>query len=148
MAISQAMCTSFKVQLLNGIHAFSTTVVRGATTADTFKVALYTSSASLGATTTAYGTSNEVTGTNYTAGGNTLSVVAPTSSSTTAFLDFSDTTWSSATITANGALIYNDTQGDKAVAVLAFGADKSSTAGDFTIQFPAADASNAIIRIA
>ena len=91
---------------------------------------------------------NEVTGTNYTAGGNTLSVVAPTSSSTTAFLDFSDTTWSSATITANGALIYNDTQGDKAVAVLAFGADKSSTAGDFTIQFPAADASNAIIRIA
>ena len=148
MAISQAMCTSFKVQLLNGIHAFSTTVVRGATTADTFKVALYTSSASLGATTTAYGTSNEVTGTNYTAGGNTLTVVAPTSSSTTAFLDFSDTTWSSATITANGALIYNDTQGDKAVAVLAFGADKSSTAGDFTIQFPAADASNAIIRIA
>ncbi len=148
MAISQAMCTSFKVQLLNGIHAFSTTVVRGATTADTFKVALYTSSASLGATTTAYGTSNEVTGTNYTAGGNTLTVVAPTSSSTTAFLDFSDTTWSSATITANGALIYNDTQGDKAVAVLAFGADKSSTAGDFTIQFPTADASNAIIRIA
>jgi|TARA_R110000744_G_scaffold378583_1_gene494927 hypothetical protein len=148
MAISQAMCTSFKVQLLNGIHAFSTTVARADTTADTFKVALYTSSASLGATTTAYGTSNEVTGTNYTAGGNTLSVVAPTSSSTTAFLDFSDTTWSSATITANGALIYNDTQGDKAVAVLAFGADKSSTAGDFTIQFPAADASNAIIRIA
>tara|TARA_R110000803_G_scaffold136806_3_gene203704 strand:- start:173 stop:619 length:447 start_codon:yes stop_codon:yes gene_type:complete len=148
MAISQAMCTSFKVQLLNGIHAFSTTVVRGATTADTFKVALYTSSASLGATTTAYGTSNEVTGTNYTAGGNTLTVVAPTSSSTTAFLDFSDTTWSSATITANGALIYNDTQGDKAVAVLAFGADKASTAGDFTIQFPTADASNAIIRIA
>ena len=111
MAISQAMCTSFKVQLLNGIHAFSTTVARADTTADTFKVALYTSSASLGATTTAYGTSNEVTGTNYTAGGNTLSVVAPTSSSTTAFLDFSDTTWSSATITANGALIYNDTQG-------------------------------------
>lgn len=148
MAITQAMATSFKVQLLNGIHAFSTTVVRGATTADTFKIALYTSSASLGATTTAYATTNEVTGTNYTAGGNTLTVVAPTSSSTTAFLDFSDTTWSSATITANGALIYNDTQGDKAVAVLAFGADKSSTAGDFTIQFPAADASNAIIRIA
>lgn len=148
MAITQAMATSFKVQLLNGIHAFSTTVARGDTTADTFKIALYTSSASLGATTTAYAATNEVSGTGYTAGGNTLTVVAPTSSSTTAFLDFSDTTWSSATITANGALIYNDTQGDKAVAVLAFGADKSSTAGDFTIQFPTADASDAIIRIA
>jgi hypothetical protein len=148
MAISQAMCTSFKVELLNGIHAFGTTVVRGATTADTFKIALFTSSATLGATTTAYSVTNEVSGTGYTAGGNTLTVVAPTSSGTTAFTDFNDTTWSTATITANGALIYNDTQGDKAVAVLAFGADKSSTAGDFTIQFPAADASNAIIRIA
>ena len=148
MAISQAMCTSFKVELLNGIHAFGTTVVRGATTADTFKIALFTSSATLGATTTAYSVTNEVSGTGYTAGGNTLTNVAPTSSGTTAFTDFNDTTWSTATITANGALIYNDTQGDKAVAVLAFGADKSSTAGDFTIQFPAADASNAIIRIA
>ncbi len=148
MAISQAMCTSFKVELLNGIHAFGTTVVRAATTPDVFKIALYTSSASLGAATTAYSTSNEVVGTGYTAGGNTLTTVAPTSSGTTAFLDFNDTTWSTATITANGALIYNSTQSDKAVAVLAFGADKTSTAGDFTIVFPVADASNAIIRIA
>ena len=148
MAITQAMCTSFKVELLNGIHAFGTTVVRGATTADTFEIALFTSSATLDATTTAYSTSNEVTGTGYTAGGNTLTTVAPTSSGTTAFLDFNDTTWSTATITARGALIYNSTQSDKAVAVLDFGADKTSTAGDFTVVFPAADASNAIIRIA
>jgi hypothetical protein len=149
MAISQAMCTSFKVEILNGIHAFGTTVVRAATTADTFKIALYTSSASLGAATTAYSTSNEVVGTGYSAGGNTLTVsTAPTSSGTTAYLDFSDTTWSTSTITANGALIYNSTQGNKAVAVLAFGGDKTSTAGDFTIVFPTADASNAIIRIA
>jgi hypothetical protein len=150
MAISQAMATSFKVELLNGIHAFGTTVVRAATTADTFKIALYTSSATLGAGTTAYTTSNEVPSTgNYSAGGNTLTVSqVPTSTGTTAFLDFADTTWSNATITANGALIYNSTQSDKAVAVLAFGGDKTSTAGDFTIIFPTADASNAIIRIA
>ena len=150
MAISQAMCTSFKVEILDGIHAFGTTVVRAATTADTFKIALYTSSATLGAGTTAYTTSNEVPSTgNYSAGGNTLSVSqVPTSTGTTAFLDFADTTWSNATITANGALIYNSTQSDKAVAVLAFGGDKTSTAGDFTIIFPTADASNAIIRIA
>jgi hypothetical protein len=149
MAISQAMCTSFKVQILNGIHAFGTTVVRAGTTADTFKIALYTSSATLGATTTVYSATNEVAnGNGYTTGGNTLTAVAPTSSGTTAFTDFNDTTWSTATITANGALIYNSTQGDKAAAVLAFGGDKTSTAGDFTIQFPVADASNAIIRIA
>ena len=148
MAISQAMCTSFKVELLNGIHAFSTTVVRGATTADSFKLALYTSSASLGAATTAYTASGEASGTGYTAAGAALTAVAPTSSGTTAFLDFNDLTISTATITARGALIYNDTQGDKAVAVLDFGADKTSTAGDFTVVFPAADASNAIIRIA
>jgi len=148
MAISQAMCTSFKTELLNGIHAFGTTVVRGATTADTFKIALFTSSATLGATTTAYSTTNEVSGTGYTAGGNTLTNVAPTSSGTTAYTDFADTTWSSATITANGALIYNSTQSNKAVAVLAFGGDKTSTAGDFTIIFPTADATSAIIRIA
>ena len=150
MAISQAMCTSFKVEILDGIHAFGTTVVRAATTADTFKIALYTSSATLGAGTTAYTTSNEVPSTgNYSAGGNTLTVSqVPTSTGTTAFLDFADTTWSNATITANGALIYNSTQSDKAVAVLAFGGDKTSTAGDFTIIFPTADASNAIIRIA
>jgi hypothetical protein len=150
MAITQAMTTSFKVEILDGIHAFGTTVVRAATTADTFKIALYTSSATLDATTAAYTTSNEVPSTgNYSAGGNTLTVSqVPTSTSTTAWLDFADTTWSNATITANGALIYNSTQADKSVAVLAFGGDKTSTAGDFTIIFPTADSSNAIIRIA
>ena len=149
MAISQAMATSFKVDLLNGVHAFGTTVTRGSTNADTFKIALYTSSATLDATTTAYTVTNEVSGTGYSAGGNTLTVSqAPTSTSTTAWLDFADTTWTSSTITANGALIYNDTNSDKAVAVLAFGGDKTSTNGDFTIVFPTADSSNAIIRIA
>ncbi len=149
MAISQAMATSFKVDLLNGIHAFGTTVTRGSTNADTFKIALYTSSATLDATTTAYSATNEVSGTGYTAGGNSLTVAqTPTSTSTTAWLDFADTTWASSTITANGALIYNDTNSDKAVAVLAFGGDKTSTNGDFTIVFPTADSSNAIIRIA
>ena len=149
MAITQAMVTSFKVEILNGIHAFGTTVTRGATTPDTFKIALYTSAATLGASTTAYSTTNEVaTGGGYSAGGNTLTTVAPTSSGTTAFLDFNDTTWSTSTITANGALIYNSTQSNRAVAVLAFGSDKSSSGGNFTIQFPVADASNAIIRIA
>jgi hypothetical protein len=149
MAITQAMCTSFKVELLNGIHAFGTTVVRGSTTADTMYLALYTSSATLDATTTAYTATNEVSGTGYVAGGQALTTVAPTSSGTTAFLDFNDETWTSSTITARGALIYNDTQaGDPAVAVLDFGGDKTSTAGDFTVVFPVADASNAIIRIA
>jgi len=148
MAITQAMCTSFKVELLNGIHAFGTTVARGGTTADSMYIALYTSSATLGATTTAYSATNETSGTGYTAGGNSLTAVAPTSSGTTAFTDFNDTTWSTASITARGALIYNSTQSNKAVAVLDFGADKTATAGDFTIVFPAADASNAIIRIA
>lgn len=150
MAITQAMATSFKVDLLNGIHAFGTTVARAGTTADTFKIALFTSSATLGASTTAYSSTNEVAnGNGYTTGGNTLSVSqVPTSTSTTAWLDFSDTTWSTSTITARGALIYNDTQSDKAVAVLDFGSDKSSSSGDFTIVFPTADSSNAIIRIA
>ena len=149
MAISQAMATSFKVDLLNGIHAFGTTVTRGSTNADTFKIALYTSSATLDASTTAYSVTNEVSGTGYSAGGNTLTVSqTPTSTSTTAWLDFADTTWVSSTITANGALIYNSTNSDKAVAVLAFGGDKTSTNGDFTIVFPTADSSNAIIRIA
>jgi hypothetical protein len=149
MAITQAMATSFKVDLLNGIHAFGTTVTRGSTNADTFKIALYTSSATLDATTTAYSTTNEVSGTGYSAGGNSLTVAqTPTSTSTTAWLDFADTTWTSATITANGALIYNSTNSDKAVAVLAFGGDKTSTNGDFTVVFPTADSSNAIIRIA
>ena len=150
MAITQAMTTSFKVQILTGTHNFGTSVVRASTAADTFKIALYTSSASLDASTTAYTTSGEVASAgNYAAGGNTLSISqAPTSTSTTAWLDFADTTWSNATITANGALIYNSTQADAAVAVLAFGGDKTSTAGDFTIIFPTADSSNAIIRIA
>lgn len=149
MAISQAMATSFKVEILNGIHAFGTSVVRASTTADTFKMSLYTSSATLGATTTAYTSSNEVSGTGYSAGGNTLTVsTVPTSSGTTAYLSFSDSSWTTATITARGALIYNSTQSNKAVAVLDFGADKTSTAGTFTVQFPTADSTSAIIRIA
>jgi len=148
MAITQAMCTSFKVDLLNGIHAFGTTVARAGTTADTMYMALYTSSATLDATTTAYTATNEVSGTGYSAGGQALTTVAPTSSGTTAYLDFNDETWTSSTITARGALIYNSTQSNKSVAVLDFGSDKTSTAGDFTVVFPTADASNAIIRIA
>jgi hypothetical protein len=148
MAITQAMCTSFKVDLLNGIHAFGTTVARAGTTADTMYMALYTSSATLDDTTTAYTATNEVSGTGYSAGGQALTTVAPTSSGTTAYLDFNDETWTSSTITARGALIYNSTQSNKSVAVLDFGADKTSTAGDFTVVFPTADASNAIIRIA
>ena len=143
MAISQAMATSFKVEILGGDFDFSTG------TADTFKIALFTSAATLGAATTAYATTNEVSGTGYTAGGNTLTISAnPASTGTTAFLDFADTTWSSATITARGALIYQSGGTNPAIAVLDFGSDKTSTAGDFTIVFPAADASNAIIRIA
>jgi len=142
MAISTAMCTSFKQELLVGTHNFT------ASSGNSFKLALYTSSASLGASTTAYTTSNEVSGTGYTAAGSALTNVTPTTSGTTAFADFADLTFSSSTITANGALIYNDTNSDKAVCALAFGGDKTSTAGDFTIQFPTADASNAIIRIA
>lgn len=142
MAITQAMCTSFKKALLDGEMDFSSN------TSQTYKIALYTSSASLDASTTAFTTSNEVSGTGYSSGGATLTVVAPTTSSTTAFLDFNDVTFSSATITARGALIYQSGGSNPAVAVLNFGADKTSTAGDFTIQFPTADASNAIIRIA
>ncbi len=142
MAISTAMCTSFKQELLVGTHNFT------ATSGNSFKLALYTSSASLGAGTTAYTTSNEVSGTGYTAAGAALTSVTPTTSGTTAFCDFADLTFSSSTITANGALIYNDTQSDKAVCTLAFGGDKTSTSGDFTISFPTADASSAIIRIA
>jgi hypothetical protein len=143
MAITQAMATSFKQELMQALHNFSNPG------GNTFKIALYTSSATLGASTTAYTTTNEVASTgNYVAGGNTLTSVTPTTSGTTAFTDFADTTWSSATITANGALIYNSTNSNRAVAVLAFGGDKTSTNGDFTIVFPTADATNAIIRIA
>jgi hypothetical protein len=146
MAITQAMCTSFKQELLQGVHDFRSG-------GDTFKLALYTSAATLGASTTDYTVTNEVSGTGYTAGGGTLTNVNPTTSGTTAFTDFADLTFSNATITANGALIYNTTTGGgtgttDSVVVLAFGGDKTSTAGDFTIQFPTADASNAIIRIA
>jgi VCBS repeat-containing protein len=142
MAISQALCTSFKVELMTGTHNFTTS------TGNTFKLALYTSSATLGATTTAYSATNEASGTNYTAGGSALTNVTPTSTGTTAFTDFADLTFSTVTITANGCLIYNSSASNKAVAVLAFGADKTATAGNFTIVFPAADATNAIIRIA
>jgi len=143
MAITQAMCTSFKKALLDGEMDFSSN------TAQSYKIALYTSSASLDAATTAYTTSNEVSGTGYTAGGNTLSIsTAPTTSGTTAFLSFGTTTWSTATITARGALIYQVGGSTPSVAVLDFGGDKTSTAEDFQITFPTADATNAIIRIA
>jgi hypothetical protein len=144
MAITQAMVTSFKVGVLDGTFDFSSG------TGQVFKIALFTSAATLDATTTAYAVTNEVSGTNYVAGGNTLTISqVPTSTGTTAFLDFADTTWANATITARGALIYLANGGtNPAVAVLDFGSDKTSTAGDFTIVFPAADASNAIIRIA
>ena len=143
MAITQAMCTSFKKELMEAKHNF---LLSGG---DTFKIALYTSSATLSAATTAYSATNEVSGTNYSAAGNTLTRIDPSSSGTTAFTDFADTTWASSTITARGAVIYNDSaSGDPSVIVLDFGADKSSSAGDFTITFPTADASDAIIRIA
>ena len=142
MAITSAICNSFKTEILTGTHNFT------ASSGNTFNLALYTSDATLNKSTTAYTTSNEVSGTGYTAAGAALTSVTPTTSGTTAFCDFADLTFSSSTITANGALIYNDTQSDKAVCTLAFGGDKTSTAGDFTIQFPTADASNAIIRIA
>ena len=137
------MCTSFKVELMKAVHNFSSSG------GSTFKIALYTNSASFDATTVAYTTSNEVVGTGYTAGGNTLINITPVSSSTTAFADFADTVWSTATITARGAMIYNSSAaGNPAVAILDFGADKTSTAGDFTIIFPSATAADAIIRIA
>lgn len=142
------MCTSFKKEILFGVHDF-------ANGADTFKIALYTSAATLDASTTAYSASNETSGTGYTAGGQDLTNVDPTTSGTTAFTDFADETFTTATITARGALIYNSTPNtasisvtNPAVVVLDFGGDKTSTAGDFTIVFPTADASNAIIRIA
>ena len=143
MAITTAMWTTFKKELLEAGHNFKNTG------GSTFNLALYTSSASLGAGTTAYTTSNEVSGTGYTAKGASLTRVDPSNDGTTAITDFSDLTFSSSTITARGALIFNDSaSGDPAVCALDFGSDKSSSSGDFTIQFPAADASNAIIRIA
>lgn len=137
------MCTSFKVELLKGVHNFS------ASGGDTFKIALYTSAATLDATTTAYSSTNEISGTGYTAGGAALTNVDPTSTGTTAFVDFADATWASATITARGALIYNSSAaGNPAVAVLDFGADKSSSASNFTVVMPTADSSTAVVRIA
>ena len=150
MAITQAMCTSFKTELLTGTHNF-------ATNGNAFKLALYaegsggksSTTATLGATTTAFTTTGEVANSgSYTSGGGTLTKVAPTSSGTTAFTDFSDLSFTTATITAMGALIYNSTKSNKAVCVLDFTSNKTSTSGTFTIQFPTADASNAIIRIA
>lgn len=146
MAITQAMCTSFKDELLEGVHDFR------AVGGDTFKLALYTSAATLGASTTAYTSSNEVSASgSYSAGGGTLTNISPTTTGTTAFTDFDDISFTSATITARGALIYNTTPThtytNPAVVVLDFGGDKTSTSGTFTIQFPTASASDAIIRI-
>jgi len=138
MAITQAMCTSFKSELLNKEHDLDT---------DTFKIALYTSSATLGASTTAYTVSNEVSGTGYTTGGYTLTGGTIATSGTTAYVDFADPSWTSATFTARGALIYNTSAANKAVAVIDFGGDFTVTAGTFTITFPTADASNALIRL-
>ena len=150
MAITSAICSSFKQELLQGKHNFSSS------SGDTFKIALFTSSASLGAATTDYSTSNEITntsGTAYTAGGATLTNSGVALSSTTAFTDFSDVSFTSATFTANGAMIYNTTTGTDtsttdAVAIIAFGADKTVSSGTFTIQFPTAGATTAIIRLA
>ena len=146
MAITQAMCTSFKDQILEGVHDFRSSG------GDTFKIALYSSAATLSAATTTYSSTNEVANSGtYAAGGGTLTNVTPTTSGTTAFTDFADISFTSATINARGALIYNSTPThtytNPSVAVLDFGGDKISTSGTFTIQFPAADASNAIIRI-
>ena len=145
MAITSAICTSFKVELLKGVHNFT------ATTGNTFKIALYDSDATLGASTTAFSTSEEITNTSgsaYTSGGATLTSVTPVASRTTAICDFSDVSFSSASFTANGALIYNSSASNAAVCAIAFGSDKTATNGTFTIQFPTADATNAIIRLA
>lgn len=142
MAITQAMCTSFKVELMQGMHNFS------ATGGDSFKIALYSGAATLGADSIVYSAGNEVTGTGYTPGGNALVRVEPTSAGSTALADFADTSWAGASFTARGALIYNASNENRAVCVLDFGSDKTVSDGTFTIQFPAADADNAIIRIA
>ena len=143
MAITTAMCTTFKKEILEAVHNFKNSG------GSRFNLALYTSSASLGASTTAYTTSNEASGTGYTAKGAALTRIDPSNDGTTAITDFNDLTFSSSSITARGALIFNESaSGDPAVCALDFGSDKTSNSGDFTIQFPAADASNAIIRIA
>ena len=139
MAISQTVCTSFKKELMEGTHDF---------TSDTFKIALYLNSATLSEATTAYTTTGESSGTGYTAGGKALTVVAPTTSGTTAILDFDDVSWTGVSLTARGGLIYNSTDSNKTVAVLDWGADYIVSGGTFTITWPAADASNAISRLA
>ena len=139
MAIAQAMCTSFKQELMNEEHDLNS---------DTIKIALFTSSATLNATTTAYSATNEISGTGYTAGGVTLTGGAIATSGTTAYADFADASWTSASFTANGAVIYNSSASNKAIVILAFGGDFTVTAGTFSVVFPAADASNAIIRLA
>jgi len=142
MAISTAFCSSAKQELLVGTHNFTLS------TGDAFKIALYVSAATLGASTTAYSTTNEASGTGYTAGGAALTNVTPTLIGTTGLTDFADVTWATSTITANGCLIYNSTDANKAISTHAFGVDKSSSGGNFTIQFPTADATNAILRLA
>ena len=146
MAITSAICNSFKQEILEAEHNFT------ASTGNTFKIALYTSSATLSASTTAYASTNEITnssGTAYTAGGATLTSVTPTLDSSTAVCDFSDVSWTSASFTANGCLIYNDSHStDAAVCAVAFGGDKTVSSGTFTVQFPAAGATTAIVRIA
>jgi len=147
MTIAQTATTSFKVELLQAVHNF------GPTTPNTFKVALYTAAANIGASTTVYTTSNEVTGAGYTAGGNTLVIsVSPTSGNNTggiptAYVSFNNSTWTNATFTCRGALVYNSTQGDKSVAVLDFGSDKTVSNDTFQIIFPTPDANSAIVRI-
>ena len=150
MSIGQTLTTSFKVQILDGIHNFGVGVIRTTTAADTFKIALYSTLATLNSTTTVYTTQDEVTGTGYVAGGNTLVISqAPTSTDTetVAWLNFENSSWANATFSADGALIYNSTQGNKAVAVLNFGSTKTTTNQTFTVTFPASTSSAALIRI-
>jgi hypothetical protein len=150
VALSQTLATSFKVEILDGVHNFGTGVIRATTAADTFKIALYTATATLNATTTVYTTQDEVTGTGYTAGGNTLvisQVPTSTNTETVAWLNFENSSWANATFSADGALIYNSTQGNKAVAILNFGSTKTTTNQTFTVTFPASTSSAAIIRI-
>jgi|TARA_B110000285_G_scaffold16898_1_gene16472 hypothetical protein len=141
MAITSTICTSFKQEILVEGH----NLTQGA---DSIKLALYTSSATLGASTTAFATTNQVTGTNYSSGGGTLTNVTPSTSGTTAICDFADFTFSTATVTARGCLLYNSTNSNKALCAIDFGGDKTSTAGDFTIVFPSPTATGAIIRLA
>lgn len=142
MTITAAICTSFKKEVLKGTHNFS------ASGGNTFKIALYSSSASLDSSTTAYSAANEASGTNYTAGGATLTNVEPATSGTTAYTDFADAAWAAASFTARGALVYNSSASDKSVCVLDFGIDKTATAQTFTVVFPTADSTNAILRLA